>query len=407
MSTNADDRRPGIDYPARRVWISALCAMLGFVCLGVLIVASRNLGVTENESKSVAAEGTPDETSSDAESEAVAASQIPVSDVPRSRPTREATALQEDAMRRARVQQMQTQATRLREKMESLEEKRSEFVLEMGKVLVDEQGKRLAADVDLVDRFVAFRDKERPLEEEIASYRDELDILLEPVESINPSGDVSRDWVAQIDDVSERTRDAIREYDDDLRSLRGLIARGGSETPSPETLEVAVRERQDELAKARLDRIKVAAKEAHEAMTEELADEAAAEAKRKLEYERLRREALSPQVLSVLAPLITPDYSQPREITGGMATGERTAEKKPVSLSRLRSLGVLEQDERGMIKVALLNSWEWTRRPRWDIKYQAPEPGQWSPQLARMIRATQQYLIKYGDVLVAEGKLSP
>ena len=128
--------------------------------------------------------------------------------------------------------------------------------------------------------------------------------------------------------------------------------------------------------------------------------------KRQREYERLRREALSPKVLTLLAPLVTPDYTQPRQITNLLAHGEKSPKKEGVSLTRLKSLGVLDQTETGMKKLALLNTRQWTSRPRWQMEYNAPEPGLWTAQQFEMIRKSQEYLIKYGDILVQEGKLA-
>jgi hypothetical protein len=57
--------------------------------------------------------------------------------------------------------------------------------------------------------------------------------------------------------------------------------------------------------------------------------------------------------------------------------------------------------------VAQLNSGGWTDRPRWRMAYEATEPSLWTAQQKAMITQFQDYLSKYGDVLVQEGKLEP
>jgi hypothetical protein len=332
---------------------------------------------------------------------------------------------QEDAIEKVEMLALERQAVRVRSKWDALDQKFGEFSAKMENLLTDEAGKCLAGNVVLIDRYLALQDEQRPTEDEITDFRDQLDALLPPLESFDTSSELNPNWVSSIDDVEQQILKATQIYEEALESLEVLIVRGKSISPSSSTLEEAIAQRKVELAEERLKKTYDAAKQAREAKTKELTrlaveaeeleldgliaevERAVEEAKRKRDYERLRQEALSPQVLSLLRPLTDLAYEQPRQITGGMATGEKTADKKPVSLRRLRELGVLDTSERGMIRVALLNSWGWTTRTRWPMKYEAAEPNLWSEKQSEMIRRTQQFLIKYGDVLVKEGILAP
>lgn len=118
-------------------------------------------------------------------------------------------------------------------------------------------------------------------------------------------------------------------------------------------------------------------------------------------------EEVPAEVLAALRPLTTPDFRQPTQILGLMATGETTSDKLPVSLSRLRALGVMDDSQSGMIKMAILNSSAWTQRPRWPLQYEAAEPQLWSAEQREMILAAQRYLREYGDSLVESGYLAP
>jgi hypothetical protein len=326
----------------------------------------------------------------------------------------------------ARLIRLQTQAAGLRKQCSELQEKFDEFSRQMQRLLADEMGRRLAADMRIVAQYAALRDEERPDQRVIAGLREELDKLLSPLESIDPSANVGPSWVSAVDELAERMRKATRQYEDDLRQLELLIANGNAEPPSAQTLKEALVKRENDLA---LQRQKKA--DAKAARDREAADKAAADAevekqRQRLveieeqkradaaEAERQRKEAqrkreyeqLKPQILALLAPLTTPDYAQPRSVTGQLVLEEKTAEKAPVSLTTLRSLGALDPKEPGLRKIALINSYKWTSRPRWNMIYQAPEPSLWSPQQFEMIRKTQEYLRKYGDLLVDEGKLA-
>ncbi len=68
---------------------------------------------------------------------------------------------------------------------------------------------------------------------------------------------------------------------------------------------------------------------------------------------------------------------------------------------------MLEENEQGFRKLAVLNTRTWTNRPRWKFHYSAPEPNLWTPSQTAMIKKSQQYLIKYGEVLVEANKLAP
>jgi hypothetical protein len=112
--------------------------------------------------------------------------------------------------------------------------------------------------------------------------------------------------------------------------------------------------------------------------------------------------ALSPDVLSVLAPLIEPRNVQPR-MSGKSVRFYRTLETKPMSLTALRNAGALNPSIDGLKVLASIVGDRDLPEPRWSIHSQE---NNWQEGDQEMLMEAQQYLREYGAVLVKAGKLS-
>ncbi len=112
--------------------------------------------------------------------------------------------------------------------------------------------------------------------------------------------------------------------------------------------------------------------------------------------------ALSPDVLSVLAPLIQPRNVQPR-MSGKSVRFYRTLETKPMSLTALRSAGALNPNIDGLKVLASIVGDRDLSEPRWSIHSQE---NNWQEGDQEMLMEAQQYLRDFGAVLVKAGKLS-
>ena len=312
---------------------------------------------------------------------------------------------QQDAIRKAELIRVRSRAQQVREQWQELKDKSNEFQLTVKSLLTNPAGQQIAGSPALVEQFKTLQDKDRPASTEIDVIGEQLDILLEPLESVSLSN-VSSNLVAKIDELAQEIRQELGVIEQDRRLLNSLVAAAGSQEAADETLGRHLELLSDRQAKAQLDQMAEDKERQRREKVVRAKQAKEAEAQRQREYQRLRSEALSTEVLSLLAPLITPDYTQPRQITGMLAHGERSPKKEGVSLTRLKSLGVLDQNETGMKKLTLLNTRQWTSRPRWKMEYEAPEPGLWTAQQFEMIRKSQEYLIKYGDILVKEHKLA-
>jgi hypothetical protein len=107
--------------------------------------------------------------------------------------------------------------------------------------------------------------------------------------------------------------------------------------------------------------------------------------------------AKSPEVQQLLAPFITPGYSQPRQ-------RQPTYDKMPVSLNVLKTLGALRPTSDGLKALLDCGMTKADReRPRWSFhpRYLDLTPGE-----HEKLRQAQEYLIQLGDIMVELGMLS-
>lgn len=110
----------------------------------------------------------------------------------------------------------------------------------------------------------------------------------------------------------------------------------------------------------------------------------------------LRQKAARPEVQLILAPFITPGYSQVK----GMG-----AELKPLSYSALDGAGALAPDIRGLTHLLTIACASRDKvRPRWEMN---PALFTRHPEQIEKVKEAQSLLIELGPVLVEMGKLQP
>jgi len=314
--------------------------------------------------------------------------------------------VQQDAIRAARLVRQRSEAEALAKDLSEVEKAISRIEQQQRLMQTNELGMRIASSDALVTEYQRILDAERPTPSRIKALDTQLDALAKPLDAAN-SIDLTEEYRSEFDRLATEIRSLSNQVNQHQRALQTLASACRKHPTANVSLHTAIHQLAERKAQAKLQAEAEYKQRQQQAQLERDRRRQAAADKAKREQERLMQEALSPQVLAVLAPLTTHDYTQPKMVTGGMATGERTATKGPVSFSRLQSLGVLDPTESGLKKMAILNAWDWTRRPRYGTKYEAPEPSLWSEKQFELIRLTQEYLNKYGPILVQTGKLAP
>jgi hypothetical protein len=307
-------------------------------------------------------------------------------------------------------------------------------------LLATEQGKRIAADESALEKFHALYAKKRPDPDLPKHLKQVLDAVLptirQAIEAKNSQFVPNEQVFASIQKVADDAREAAEVYQAHNRQLESIITTVPDSLPADTPLlkdALADLERKwaaeeadiiaTELKKAREEnaRTLAAAKAEAERKTAEAEAEAAliagdlqaknivgaaqdtknrADAQREAERlaaekAKLRAEALSPTVINKLLPFVTPGYIQPTRISGTAPSTTKTPDKQPMSFSKLQSMGVLDRTADGVRKLGYLTGRHFNDRPSWD------NPSH------EFVSEAQALLIKYGPILVEEGKLLP
>ncbi len=121
------------------------------------------------------------------------------------------------------------------------------------------------------------------------------------------------------------------------------------------------------------------------------------------ERQRLKEEATSPEVLRTLAPFVTPRSLQPK-LSGAAVVFQRTSEKAPMSLERLSNMNALAPTTHGFTMLARIGCDRDLSEPKWSIP---TEPHARTEEVQSLLTKAQDMLIRYGEVLVEAGHLSP
>lgn len=262
-----------------------------------------------------------------------------------------------------------------------------------------ENGKKIASDDQLVERFlVHYRDKRRPAKDRPDFYATELQTLAAPVQKNLESDlvaaaptDSAFDAVSTIADSAHAD---ITTYRESRIAVEGLIAE--ATTTADVTLNDRLLERRDRKNRE-LETVAIQAGEERRqerqaeliASRKALVDAEIEEEKRINRLEALSKK-ITPEVLAVLAPFVTPEYWH----YGSKANNDK---KLPYSLSHLRSLGCFKTRQEGWEVLQKIACDRNDKRPRWNV---------FDRERIQAAKA-QEYLIELGEALVYKGHLQP
>jgi len=318
-------------------------------------------------------------------------------------------------------------------------------------LLTDDRGRGLAAKPPYVLTFRKLYDQPRPPKEQADAIRARIELILEPVRTaladeatLYVPGDQA---TASLEAERNTLLALIQRCREPRLQLDALAAQAGAAPSSAPTLQKALEQlaakEADERAKlvaaaednaraegdkaiaearakkiqqadqATVDEIRAGAeleKERAESRRKEIAASQAAERQRgEAEAARIREaaekearvgRAKSDEVKRLLAPFLSDGYNQPGEPAGS------STKKGPVSLSKLRAFGALEENANGL---RLLITWAVNPqmdnvRPRWSYH---PLTQYLTPAQLEEVKKAQGYLRDLGPTLVEEGMLSP
>lgn len=302
----------------------------------------------------------------------------------------------------------------------------------------DDQGRRIATRPELVGRYRALAATRRTPAGRIDGALTDLDSLSRPLrralsdpDDITMPNDPIRQKLAEMTSLAGTIREEYTRLDQELDSLLADVrtvndagavtlaetiahtedteAREASRLAS-EAMDRARKDAAKKRAEAEAESIRLAGEaEAAEIvskarMKKEATDAALAAERAAAEKERLRVKAKTAAVAHYLGPFFAPGAKQPKEIQGTFLAFEPMADPGPLSLTRLKTLGALDEGIEGLRRLNWIAS-DWQNdRPRWGHPL---NPADWSPEARAFIREAQKLLRELGTVLVEEGRLAP
>jgi hypothetical protein len=291
-------------------------------------------------------------------------------------------------------------------------------------LLTNDAGRKIAANVELVDQFTALMAEDRPVAVNAADKMRVIHEAIEPIEQALPDPNntlaVSGEIVATLDDYrkqAKQTAEAMRKLR--LR-VEHLVRTAEAEAPAATTLKQAMEEREVALAAEDANELKekLAATRAEATKKRIAAEQEAirmqseqeqADILARAEKEKLVARAKSADVKHYLATFLARSYFQP--VGNYMSVKyERTNEELPVSYTRIKSSGALDKSVQGLRTLVILASpgWSgngnWHDRPPWQFDVQTFT---WSKSDQEFIQKAQDLLRELGPTLAELKMLAP
>jgi hypothetical protein len=265
---------------------------------------------------------------------------------------------------------------------------------------------------ELFDRlaYVMRRDKTSPAElhdavGQIDSLRTKVDDLMN---QSSPAALPALD-MADVGELHAMCKQSKEDWQRDVEqglAIKHLLELGvttPSSPASPTTIGSKIKDADAKAAITRLDR-QMVREEKEEAAREAREAELRRQDELKQQQEgELLAQATAPEVKALLAPFLEPRTIQPSLSGTFSIRWLSTDEKKPMSLDKLVSIGVLDESVIGRQKLALVGGHRKLPEPKWSI---ASQPNHWTGEDEERLKQAQQMLRDYGPILVKAGYLS-
>jgi hypothetical protein len=349
------------------------------------------------------------------------------------------------AVRKSQLGRMQARLRQVRSKWDDLSTTASEWHGELRKRLAGDEGRKLASDQYLVERYMAIRDSDRMPQTEIADMGQLLDQFDEDLVGIEATVE-GADWeveeepvLGELAKLEEQISVALEPYKEHLLMVKVLLGQAAGLEPDRLSLDEVIERIEGEKEKMQIDTIRKARREAEDTTAaalaanakrrQELEDEIArirdqietdqrmadaAEEARQAKHAEAQREKAAekaelarqferqfPAVEPYLTPFTSLGYAQPAG-----RTYERTTTKGPVSFTSLLGAGILGDDRDSVNRFYMS-----TVAGRNDRKLGAFPPHSYSSghfdRHYETILKVQTFLREFGPVMVEKKMLAP
>jgi hypothetical protein len=359
------------------------------------------------------------------------------------------------AVERASTTVLATQVKSTRQRLQKLKTLQADWEAKTVSLLTGDSGRRIAASPTHLDLVAGLLDRERPTADQIVQWELQLEQLGTPVEqSLQDEKSkiaIVPEHAQQLTDLSQQVAKSLAEFERQQLLVDAVTKETAKTAPATTTLDEVLRQRWTVAEQARASQIASAKAEAEKAQTERLAamekeaieaqtkrkelkqqaEQAQADQLAKVDVERIAEETrikeakqravvagLKDEVLRIeeatrqaqleqeferelpdirahLKPMFAASNYQP--IAGAMRRLTNT--KGPMSLNAIRTAGALAEGRNGLFSLhATVNTDPERKKIGW------PE---FTTDSTEFLIHAQQYLIKYGDIMVKKGMLAP
>jgi hypothetical protein len=352
------------------------------------------------------------------------------------------------AVDRAKVAVLQGEITLARERLLKLKTLHAGWTARQGSLLTGDAGRRIAGNAAQLELVVSVLDRERPSESDLVQWEAELDALAGPVQTAADGQSqiaITTEHGQLLRDLGQRLAKSVSAFEQQTLLVDAVLKETASAAPAATTLEQSLRERRtkadqesvrqlsaareaarkqaevaraNELAKLEAEIVqattrreadelrakKAQAEQLGKAELERIAEETRVqEAKKKAETAGLKSEVTRVEA-SIKAAALEKEFERELPAMKGLLAAFLTDgfkyrndnAKGPASFSYISSQKALEPTPTGSYSMAFLaNS---SDRPAGGLK---------NPASPEALRRAQDYLNKYGALLVEKGLLAP
>jgi len=352
------------------------------------------------------------------------------------------------AVDRAKVAVLQGEVALARERLLKLKTLHAGWTARRGSLMTGDPGRRVAGNPAQLELVVSVLDRERPSESDLVQWEAELDALAGPVQTAAEGQSqiaITTEHGQLLRDLGQRLAKSVSAFEQQTLLVEAVLKETASAAPATTTLEQSLRERRtkadQEFARQLTAAREAARQEAEAARAEELAKleteivqattrqeadalrakKAQAEQLGKVELERIAEETrvkeaqtkaetagLKSEVTrveeAIKAAALEREFQRELPAIKGLLTAflsdgfyyRDNNAKGPASLSYIASQKALEPNTQGSSQLAYLANAN--DRPAGGLK---------NPGSQENLRRAQDYLKKYGALMVEKGLLAP
>jgi len=269
-------------------------------------------------------------------------------------------------------------------------------------MLEQSEGENIAVDDDLVEKLSYVIEQKRKTQDELEVGLSQIELLIKQVNSLSAKDEpelLSVREISQIRVLHSDAKSAFNSWNKAVKRGIAIVRRSQREPnlPTQSNLQNRLDESADEKILADLEEEQV-----NGPPEEELQDVAMGDLFEGDVNSAIRDGALSADVKTTLAPFLKSRDIQPR-LSGAAIRLENTMNFAPMSLSRLSSMGALNESLEGLKRLAAIAGDRKLSEPKWHIHSM---PNNWSEADMEFLKKAQLMLRDYGAELVKQGHLS-